>query len=37
MREAYGSRSSDERVESVARYSGWRRAQVEVQPIVPVP
>jgi hypothetical protein len=37
MREEYGSRSSDERVESVARYSGWRRAQVEVQPIVPVP
>jgi hypothetical protein len=37
MRETYGSRSSYERVESVARYSGWRRAQVEVLPIVPVP
>jgi hypothetical protein len=40
MREAYGnqSRSSEEdRVEAVARYSGWRRAQVEVQPIIPVP
>ncbi len=39
-REAYGelSRSGDEeRVEAVATYSGWRRAQVEVQPIVPVP
>jgi hypothetical protein len=40
MEEAYGesSRSAgDERVEAVARYSGWRRARVEVQPIVPVP
>jgi hypothetical protein len=40
MREAYGNRSrssGEERVEAVARYSGWRRAQVEVQPIVPVP
>jgi hypothetical protein len=40
MREGYGNRSrsgSEERVEAVARYSGWRRAQVEVQPIVPVP
>jgi hypothetical protein len=40
MQEAYGNRSRsgwDERVEATARYSGWRRAQVEVQPIVPVP
>jgi hypothetical protein len=40
MREAYGNRSRsgvDERVEAVARYSGWRRARVEVEPIVPVP
>jgi hypothetical protein len=40
MREAYGNRSrsaGEERVEAVARYSGWRRAQVEVQVIVPVP
>ena len=40
MREAYGNRSrsgGDERVEAVARYSAWRRAQVEVQPIIPVP
>jgi hypothetical protein len=40
MREAYGnlSRSAgEERVEAVARYSAWRRAQVEVQPVVPVP
>jgi len=40
MREAYGNQSrsaGEERVEAVARYSGWRRAQVEVQPIVPVP
>ncbi len=29
--------AGEERVEAVARYSGWRRAQVEVQPIVPVP
>ena len=39
MREAYGNRSrsgGDERVEALARYSAWRRAQVEVQPIVPV-
>ncbi len=39
MREVYGNQSrsaGDERVEAVARYSGWRRAQVEVQPIVPV-
>ena len=38
MREAYGirSRSSREpRLEAVARYSGWRRAQVEVQVILP--
>ncbi len=40
MREAVGNRSrsgDEERVEAVARYSGWRRAQVEVRPIVPVP
>jgi hypothetical protein len=40
MQEAYGNQSRsgwDERVEAVARYSAWRRAQVEVQPIVPVP
>lgn len=39
MREAVGnlSRSGwEERVEARARYSGWRRPQVEVQPIVPV-
>jgi hypothetical protein len=36
MREAYGTWSSNERVEAIARYSAWRRAQVEVQPIVPV-
>jgi hypothetical protein len=39
MREAYGNRTrsaGEERVEAVARYSAWRRAQVEVQPIVPV-
>ena len=39
MREDYGirSRSSREpRLEAVARYSGWRRAQVEVQVILPV-
>jgi hypothetical protein len=39
MREVYGNpvRSpSDERVEALARYSTWRRAQVEVQDIVPV-
>jgi hypothetical protein len=38
MREAYGNRSrsaGEERVEAVARYSAWRRAQVEVQFIVP--
>jgi hypothetical protein len=38
MREAYDprSRSSREpRLEAVARYSGWRRAQVEVQSIFP--
>jgi hypothetical protein len=40
MREAYGNRSrsaGDERVEALARYSAWRRARVEVQPIIPVP
>jgi hypothetical protein len=41
MRESYGNRirtsADDERVEAVARYSSWRRAQVEVQDIVPVP
>jgi hypothetical protein len=40
MREAYGrpSRSSREpHLEAVARYSGWRRAQVEVQVILPAP
>jgi hypothetical protein len=40
MQEVYGNQSrsaGDERVEAVARYSRWRRAQVEVQPIVPVP
>ena len=37
MREAYGIRSRREpRLEAVARYSGWRRAQVEVQVILPV-
>jgi hypothetical protein len=39
MREAYGKQAraaDEERVEAVATYSGWRRAQVEVQPIVPV-
>lgn len=39
MRETYGNRSrsaGDERVEAVAHYSAWRRAQVEVQVIVPV-
>jgi hypothetical protein len=39
MQETYGERprsERDERVEAVARYSGWRRARVEVQPIVPV-
>jgi hypothetical protein len=39
MREVYGNplRSpSDERVEALARYSTWRRAQVEVQDILPV-
>jgi hypothetical protein len=39
MREDYGSHSRsarEERVRGVARYSGWRRAHVEVQPIVPV-
>ena len=39
MHEAHGiqSRSSREpRLEAVARYSGWRRAQVEVQVILPV-
>jgi hypothetical protein len=38
MREAYGNRSrsaGEERVEAVARYSAWRRAQVEVQVILP--
>jgi hypothetical protein len=38
MREAYGNRSrsaGEERVEAVARYSAWRRAQVEVQFVVP--
>ncbi len=37
MREAYGNRGEEDRVEAVARYSAWRRAQVEVQPIIPVP
>jgi len=40
MREEYGESppsAGDERVEAVARYSAWRRARVEVQPIVPVP
>ncbi len=40
MREAYGETSrsgADERVETVAAYSAWRRARVEVQRIVPVP
>jgi hypothetical protein len=40
MREAYGKQArsaGEERVEAVARYSAWRRARVEVQPIVPVP
>ena len=39
MREAYGIRSRSSRepcLEAVARYSGWRRAQVEVQVILPV-
>ena len=39
MREEYGSRwpsAGDERVEALARYSAWRRAQVEVQVILPV-
>ncbi len=39
MREWYGSRSrsaGEERVEAVARYSAWRRAEVEVQVILPV-
>ena len=38
MREAYGNRSrsaGEERVEAVARYSAWRRAEVEVQIILP--
>ena len=36
MRETYGIRSRREpRLEAVARYSGWRRAQVEVQIILP--
>jgi hypothetical protein len=35
MREAYGSSSSDERVEASARYSAWRRAQVEVKILLP--
>ncbi len=38
MREAYGNRSrsaGEERVEAVARYSAWRRAQVEVEVILP--
>jgi len=40
MREVYGPTSpstGDERVEAVVTYTGWRRARVEVQPIVPVP
>jgi hypothetical protein len=39
MREAYGNRSrsaGDERVEALARYSAWRRAQVDVQALLPV-
>jgi hypothetical protein len=38
MREAYGNRwrsAGEERIEAVARYSAWRRAQVEVQFVVP--
>ncbi len=40
MREAYGNRSrsaGEERVEAVARYSAWRRAEVEVKVILPEP
>ena len=40
MREVYGNRSraaGEERVEAVARYTAWRRAQVEVQFVVPAP
>jgi hypothetical protein len=40
MREAYGNNwrsAGDERVEAVARYSAWRRAEVEVQVILPRP
>jgi hypothetical protein len=40
MQESYGNdirASGEERVETVARYSAWRRAQVEVQDIIPVP
>jgi hypothetical protein len=40
MQESYGNEvrsPGDERVETVARYSAWRRAQVEVQDIIPVP
>lgn len=39
MRETYGVRarsSREPRLEAVARYSGWRRAQVDVQLIFPV-
>jgi hypothetical protein len=38
MREAYGNHSrsaGEERVEAVARYSAWRRAEVEVKVILP--
>jgi hypothetical protein len=40
MKETYGKQSlsaGDERVEAVARYSGWRRARVEVQIVLPAP
>ena len=39
MREAYGnrSRSAGQEVQGVARYTAWRRAQVEVQFVVPAP
>jgi hypothetical protein len=37
MQEVYGSSSSDERVEAIASYSAWRRAQVDVQILLPEP
>jgi hypothetical protein len=40
MHEAYGNQSrsgGDERVEAVARYWAWRRAQVDVQILLPEP